>query len=99
MASQGRPAQENEGLTVPAEANGVIGRLQQEFGKLPGIGPKSAERLTHHLLNAGSRDLIALAEALRAVAEAVRPCRQCFNLTEGVLCGICADPRRDPTVL
>jgi recombination protein RecR len=86
-------------LTVPAEANGVISRLQQEFGKLPGIGPKSAERLTHHLLNAGPREVLSLADALRAVAEAVHSCRQCFNLTEGELCGICADPRRDPTLL
>jgi recombination protein RecR len=86
-------------LTVPAEANGVIGRLQEEFGKLPGIGPKSAERLTHHLLHAGTQEILGLADALRVVAERVRPCRQCFNLTESDQCGICSDPRRDATLL
>ena len=80
---------------MSGNGNGVITRLQVEFGKLPGIGPKSAERLTHHLLNAGSGDLLALADALKAVAERVGPCRQCFNLTEGELCSICRDPRRD----
>jgi recombination protein RecR len=67
----------------------------QEFGKLPGIGPKTAERLTHHLLAAGASESLALAAALRAIAEEVRPCRQCFNLAEAELCSICRDPRRD----
>jgi len=75
--------------------SGAIGRLIEEFTKLPGIGPKSAERLTHHLLAAGPAEALALADALRAIAETVHPCRQCFNLTEGSLCGICGDPRRD----
>jgi recombination protein RecR len=86
-------------VVVGPEAGGVIGRLIQEFGKLPGIGPKTAERLAHHLLNADRGQTIALAEALRAVAERVRPCRQCFNLTEGDLCPICADPRRDASLI
>lgn len=80
-------------------SSGVIGRLVQEFSRLPGIGPKSAERLTHHLLAAGPTQSLALADALRAIAEQVRPCRQCFNLTEGELCSICTDPRRDAGVL
>jgi len=80
---------------VGVEASGAVARLMQEFGKLPGIGPKSAERLTHYLLTASRREVLALADALRAVAEQVRPCRQCYNLTEGELCGICSDPRRD----
>ena len=84
---------------VGPEAGGVIARLIQEFGKLPGIGPKTAERLTHHLLNADRRQSLALAEALQAVAERVRPCRQCFNLTEGELCSICSDPRRDAALI
>jgi recombination protein RecR len=84
---------------VSEEALGVIAHLMQEFGKLPGIGPKTAERLTHYLL-AGSRDQArALAEALGAVADRVRPCRQCFNLTEGELCSICSDPRRDGSLI
>jgi len=81
------------------EAEGVIARLTQEFGKLPGIGPKTAERLTHHLLGADRSEALALADALRGIAERVRPCRQCYNLTEGERCGICTDPRRDPTVI
>jgi recombination protein RecR len=84
---------------VGVEASGAIARLIQEFGKLPGIGPKSAERLTHYLLGADRREALALADALRAIAERVRPCRQCFNLTEGDLCSICADPRRDGSLI
>jgi recombination protein RecR len=80
-------------------SSGAIGRLVQEFSRLPGIGPKSAERLTHHLLAAGPAQSLALADALHAIAEQIRPCRQCFNLTEGELCSICSDPRRDPSVL
>lgn len=80
-------------------SNGAIARLAQEFAKLPGIGPKSAERLTHHLLGAGRVQIASLAEALRAIAETVHPCRQCFNLTEGELCSICADPRRDASLI
>lgn len=79
-------------------AQGAIGRLSQELGKLPGIGPKSAERLTHFLL--GDRETtVALTEALRTILDQVRRCRRCCNLTEGELCGLCADPRRDGTVV
>jgi recombination protein RecR len=70
-----------------------------ELGKLPGIGPKTAERLTHHLLAADGREVLALADALRAIKENVHPCRQCFNLTEGELCNLCSDGRRDGTVI
>src|SRR5947209_3688544 len=63
---------------------GPIARLTQELGKLPGIGPKTAERLTHHLLAAGRPDVLALADALRAVKEEVRFCAVCCNpTTEG----------------
>jgi recombination protein RecR len=71
----------------------------RELGKLPGIGPKTAERLTHHLLAAPRSDVTALADALKAVKDDVRHCRQCCNLTEGDLCALCADPRRDASVL
>lgn len=81
------------------EANGVIPRLVAEFGKLPGIGPKTAERLTHHLLAADRSEAVALADAIRAIAEKIRPCSQCFNLAEGDLCSLCQDPGRDATVL
>jgi recombination protein RecR len=80
------------------EPVGAIPRLIQEFTRLPGIGPKTAERLTHFLL--GNRPQAqALAEALRTIAESVRQCRQCHNLTEGELCGLCADPGRDRAVI
>jgi recombination protein RecR len=84
---------------VSREEQGAIGRLAQAFGKLPGIGPKSAERLTHYLLAADRSEALELAEALRIVAEQVHPCRQCFNLTEGELCSICSDPRRDSALI
>ena len=77
------------------EAKGAIARLAEEFAKLPGIGPKSAERITHFLLNGERVVAMSLSEALRAIVEQVHPCRECFNLTEGELCPICADPKRD----
>jgi recombination protein RecR len=70
-----------------------------ELGKLPGIGPKTAERLTHFLLAAAPGQVLALADALRAVKENVRRCSQCCNLTEGDLCALCSDPRRDATTV
>jgi len=74
---------------------GAIGRLVEELTKLPGIGPKSAERIAHFLLAGDRRNAILLADALHGVAEQVRPCRECFNLTDADLCPVCADPRRD----
>jgi recombination protein RecR len=71
----------------------------QELGKLPGIGPKTAERLAHHLLAADRAEVLALADALRAVKESIRLCRQCCGLTEGDLCPLCADPARDASVV
>ena len=82
-----------------AEGAGAIDRLVKEFGRLPGIGPKTAERLTHYLLSADKREALALAEALRGIAEQIHACRQCFNLTEGDLCSICSDPRRDVSLI
>jgi recombination protein RecR len=84
---------------VESEPSGAIASLIHELGKLPGIGPKTAERLTHHLLAAPSREVFALADALRAVKERIRPCRQCCNLTEGELCSLCSDPRRDAALI
>jgi recombination protein RecR len=83
----------------PPQPVGAIPRLIQELSKLPGIGPKTAERLTHYLLAADRREVLALAEALRAVKENIRLCKRCHNLTEGELCGICTDPRRDASLL
>ena len=82
-----------------AEGAGAIDRLVKEFGRLPGIGPKTAERLTHYLLGADKSEALALAEALRGIVEQIHACRQCFNLTEGDLCSICSDPRRDVSLI
>jgi recombination protein RecR len=84
---------------VGTEANGAIDRLTQALGRLPGIGPKTAERLTHHLLAADRAEVLDLSDALRAIKDNVHACRQCFNLTEGDLCGLCADPRRDASLI
>jgi recombination protein RecR len=82
-----------------ADTNGAIARLLEELTKLPGIGPKSAERIAHFLLSGDRRNAVSLATALRGVAEKVRSCGECFNLTEGDLCPICADPRRDGSLV
>ncbi|MCZ2340996.1 MAG: recombination mediator RecR [Bacteroidales bacterium] len=77
------------------EANGPIERLLETLTQLPGIGPKSAERIAHFLISGDRKVAVELAEALRCVVEQIRPCRECFNLTASELCGICADSRRD----
>lgn len=73
----------------------TFARLIDRLARLPGIGRKSAERMAYHLLNCDPAETRELAETLRAIREVVHPCRQCFNLTEGELCEICRDPRRD----
>ena len=78
-----------------SDASGPITRLHAELAKLPGIGPKSAERIAHFLLNGDRKPAVLLAEALRDIVEKVQPCTQSYNLTEGELCAICRDPRRD----
>src|SRR5215475_7254398 len=84
---------------VERQPAGPIARLMHELGKLPGIGPKTAERLTHHLLAASRTQVYALADSLRAIKDSIRQCRQCCQLTENELCDICADPRRDPALI
>lgn len=84
---------------VGTESSGAIGRLTQELSKLPGIGPKTAERLTHYLLAADRNQVLGLADALRGIKENVHSCRQCFNLTEGEMCELCGDPRRDSSLI
>lgn len=71
-------------------------RVVEQLSRLPGIGRKSAERITYHLLRVPKDEALALADAIRAVRENVRYCRQCFHLSEGELCEICMDARRDP---
>lgn len=77
----------------------AIDELATELARLPGIGKKTALRLTYHLLRQPSSQGRRLAEALVALGERVKPCAQCFNLTEEALCVICRDPRRDPGLL
>jgi recombination protein RecR len=66
-----------------------------EFEKLPGIGPRSAERLAFHVLKSDKKSAFALASAIREVKEEVRHCRVCYHLTEADPCAICRDPGRD----
>jgi len=77
----------------------AIDDLASELAKLPGIGRKTALRLTYHLLKQSPEQSRRLAGALTTLAERVRPCARCFNLTEEELCSICRDPRRDPALL
>lgn len=76
-----------------------VRRLTEEFSRLPGIGPKTAERLTHFVLQQKPEDALRLARAIEDVKTNVRSCKQCFNLTETDLCDICQDARRDQSVL
>jgi recombination protein RecR len=77
----------------------AIDDLATELAKLPGIGRKTALRLTYHLLKQPPEQSRRLADALRTLSERVRPCAQCFNLTEDEVCDVCRDPRRDPAVI
>src|SRR3954466_5601276 len=77
----------------------AIEDLTGELARLPGIGRKTALRLTYHLLKQPPEQGRRLADALRTLAEKVRPCARCFNLTEEELCTICRDPRRDPALI
>jgi len=77
----------------------AIDDLVAELSRLPTIGRKSALRLTYHLLKQPAEQSQRLALALTTLAEKVRPCARCFNLTEQELCAICADPRRDASLI
>src|SRR6476469_1003601 len=77
----------------------AIDDLATELSRLPGIGRKTALRLTYHLLRQSPDQTRRLAEALLTLGERVRPCARCFNLTEEDLCSICRDPRRDATTI
>lgn len=77
----------------------ALGRLMAELARLPGIGPRSAERIAFHLLRVSREDALALAEAISQVKTDLRHCRSCYNLTEQELCAICADPNRDQGII
>jgi len=78
---------------------GAVQDLIDELGRLPGVGPKSAQRIAFHLLAADSDDVRRLVAALTEVKDKVRFCRLCGNVSEQELCRICADPRRDETAI
>jgi recombination protein RecR len=78
---------------------GVVQDLIDELGRLPGVGPKSAQRIAFHLLNADEVDVRRLADVLVEVKAKVRFCTLCGNVAEGDLCAICRDPRRDVSLL
>jgi recombination protein RecR len=78
---------------------GAIDDLVSEFARLPGIGRKTAQRLTFYLLQQPPERPARLADTLRTVAERVRPCPECGNPTEAERCDICGDPRRDASLL
>ncbi len=71
----------------------------EQFSKLPGIGRKSAERLTYHILRVNESEAIALADSIRNVRKNVRYCETCFNLAEGPSCRVCDDPKREQNLL
>jgi recombination protein RecR len=74
---------------------GVIGQLIDQLGKLPGIGPKSAQRIALHLIQSDRIEVEELVEVLRTVREKVKFCQICGNVSEEIECRICRDPRRD----
>jgi recombination protein RecR len=76
-----------------------VARLIEAFGRLPGIGPKTAQRLTFYLLRAPDAEARALARALVAVRDEVVFCERCFNISDATLCPICRDPGRDDSRL
>jgi recombination protein RecR len=76
-----------------------VQELIDELGRLPGIGPKSAQRIAFHLLKITAHDAGRLAAAIVTVKERIRFCRLCFNVTEAEECDYCSDPRRDPSLV
>jgi recombination protein RecR len=78
---------------------GAVQDLIDELGQLPGVGPKSAQRIAFHLLGTESDQIDRLLAALRRVKDEVRFCRTCGNVAEAEECRICLDPRRDPAII
>ena len=71
----------------------------KEFGNLPGIGARTAERLTFHLLKASSEEALSLSDAIRDLKTLIHPCKTCYNPTEHEVCNICSNPQRDSAVI
>jgi len=78
---------------------GPIQDLIDELGRLPGVGPKGAQRIAFHILQADKADVERLAHTLREVTEKVRFCEVCFNISEADTCRVCRDPRRDRSAI
>ncbi len=78
---------------------GPVQNLIDELGRLPGIGPKSAQRIAFYILGSDRADIARLADALTEVAEKARFCDVCFNVSEGSLCRVCSDSRRDRSAI
>ena len=76
-----------------------LNKLIEEFGKLPGIGPKTAERLAFHVLKSNADDALSLAAAISEVKSKIKQCKICFNLAEGDRCRICSDASRDQSII
>ncbi len=77
----------------------ALNRLIEEFGRLPGVGPKTAERLAFYILKADIAEAMGLAKAISDVKNKIRRCNVCFNLAEESVCQVCSDPRRDKSVI
>jgi recombination protein RecR len=76
-----------------------LNKLIEEFGRLPGVGPKTAERLAFHILKAGQAEAMALAEAIKDVKTKIKRCQICYNYSDEPICSICSDPRRDKSLI
>ena len=77
----------------------AVQTLIDELGKLPGVGPKSAQRIAFHLVKLSEEDAIRLSTAISEAKEKVRFCEKCFNMSDEPICEICSDSRRDPSLV
>ena len=78
---------------------GPVQDLIDELGRLPGVGPKSAQRIAFYLLKSSKEDALRLSRAITEVKDRISFCRRCYNVAEGELCQLCSDARRDPSVV
>jgi len=76
-----------------------LNKLIEEFGKLPGVGPKTAQRLSFYILKARPAEAMALADAIKDVKNKIKRCEICYNYSEKQICEICSDERRDKTII
>src|SRR5439155_15508836 len=86
-------------LSKPTLYAASVQELIDQLGRLPGVGPKSAQRIAFYLLKLSKEDAERLAQAIVEVKARISFCRRCFNVSEGELCELCRDERRDPTVV